>query len=318
MFVCYINDLPEKIASFIFLYADDTKVFRRVDCDLDRDELQRDLDRLADWAMKWQLRFNIDKCKILHLGGTRNRNESYSMIRPVDGVRETLRETTEEKDLGVWMDCSAKPSVHVKHAVNKANQLLGLIRRGFTFMDCDLMRRLFTSVVRPHLEYANIVWHPYLRSDIDLLESVQHRATRMVPGLSKLSYEERLRRLDLPTLAYRRVRGDAIDTFKYLKGIYRVDHTGLLQMNQSGGPTTRGNGMKLQKRSCQSQLRLNFYSMRIVSMWNSLPEEVVGAASVNCFKGRFDRCCIRNRFSMEWEKITGRHMKEEEGAKDTG
>ena len=79
------------------------------------------------------------------------------MIRPGDGMREKLRETTEEKDLGVWMDCSAKPSVHVIHAVNKANQLLGLIRRGFTHMDCELMKQLFTSIVRPHLEYANIV-----------------------------------------------------------------------------------------------------------------------------------------------------------------
>jgi len=214
MFVCYINDLPETIASFIFLYADDTKVFRRVDCELDRDYLQHDLDQLAEWARKWQLRFNIDKCKILHLGGARNRHETYSMIRPVDGMRENLRETTEEKDLGVWMDCSAKPSVHVNHAVNKANQLLGLIRRGFTYMDCELMKQLFTSIVRPHLEYANIVWHPYLRSDIELIEKVQHRATRMVPGMSKLTYEDRLKRFDLPTLVYRRARGDAIDTYK--------------------------------------------------------------------------------------------------------
>ena len=212
MFIGYINDLPEAIASFIFLYADDTKVFRRIDCGLDRDELQRDLDQLAEWSSIWQLRFNIDKCKVLHLGGARNKHESYSMIRSGDGVREMLRETTEEKDLGVWVDCSSKPSIHVTHAVNKANQLLGLIRRSFTHMDCDLMRQLFTSVVRPHLEYANIVWHPYLKGDIEMIESVQHRATKMVPGLSKLTYEERLRKLDLPTLVYRRARGDAIDT----------------------------------------------------------------------------------------------------------
>ena len=70
--------------------------------------------------------------------------------------------------------------------------------------------------------------------------------------------------------------------------------------------------MKLQKRSCHGQLRLNFYSMRIVSLWNSLPEEVVGAPSVNCFKGRFDRVCVDNRFRMEWKDIRKSFRQDEE------
>jgi len=82
------------------------------------------------------------------------------------------------------------------HAVTKANQMLGLIRRTFTYMDCELMKQLFTNVVRPHLKYGSVVWHPFLKQDIELLEGVQHWATKMVPGLAKLSYEERLRKLD--------------------------------------------------------------------------------------------------------------------------
>ena len=304
MFICYINDLPDSIASFIFLYADDTKIFRRVENDVDRQALQRDLDQLAEWAKVWQLRFNIAKCKTMHLG-VANRHESYSMVRPEDGQRMVLQETTEEKDLGVWTDCSAKPSNHVAHAVVKANQLLGLIRRSFMYMDSDLMKRLFTSVVRPHLEFANIVWHPYLKKDIDLLEQVQHRATRMIPGMSKLMYKDRLKKMDLPSLAYRRIRGDAIDTYKYLNGMYNVDHSQLLVEHYSTGLETRGNGQKLQKRSCRTQLRANFYSLRIVNVWNSLPKEVIGANSVNCFKGRFDKFCMKNRYKTEWEEIGG-------------
>ena len=60
-------------------------------------------------------------------------------------------------------------------------------------MNCELMKQLFTNVVRPHLEYGNVVWHPFLKQDIELLEGVHHRATRMVPGLAKLPYEERLK-----------------------------------------------------------------------------------------------------------------------------
>ena len=104
--------LLEDIASFIFLYADDAKVFRRVECEVDREALQRNLDQLADWAKKWQLRFNIGKCKTMLLGGIREGRASHSMERP-DGQRVKLQETTEEKDLRVWIDCTVKPTTHV-------------------------------------------------------------------------------------------------------------------------------------------------------------------------------------------------------------
>jgi len=74
-------------------------------------------------------------------------------------------------------------------------------------------------MVRPHLEYGNVVWHPQFKKDLELLEGVQRRATKMLPGLHNLSYEERLRRIDLPSLLYRRLRGDVIETYKYLHGI---------------------------------------------------------------------------------------------------
>ena len=101
------------------------------------------------------------------------------------------------------------------------------------------MKLLFTNVVRPHLEYGNVVWHPFLKHDIDLIEGVQHRATRMVPGLAKLPYEDRLRKMDLPSLAYRRNRGDAIEVYKYLHGIYRVDSSDFLPLHESASLTTR-------------------------------------------------------------------------------
>ena len=70
--VCYINDMPEAIVSFIFMYADDTKISRNTDNEGDRQMLQRDLDQLVNWADKWQLNFNVDKCKVMHIGRIRN------------------------------------------------------------------------------------------------------------------------------------------------------------------------------------------------------------------------------------------------------
>jgi len=130
---------------------DDTKLFRRVDNDLDRKKLQKDLDQLSALSQHEQLRFHVDKCKIMRIGGSRNPHATYTM----ESV--SLQNTDEEKDLGVWRYSSLKPANHVSHVVAKANQMLGLIRRTFTYMDCELMKRLFINVVRLHLEYGNVV-----------------------------------------------------------------------------------------------------------------------------------------------------------------
>ena len=196
-----------------------------------------------------------------------------------------LEETTEEMDLGIWMLQTLKASSHVARAVSKGNQILGLIRRTFTYMDCELMKQLFMSLVQPHLEYGNVIWHPYLKKDIELLENVQHRATRMVPGLAKLSYTDRLMKPDLPTLVYHRNRGDAIEVYKYLHGTYDIDSTDILPRHTACGMTTRGHSLKLRKTECKGSIRANFFGVRVVNLWNSLPEEVVSSDTVNCFKG---------------------------------
>ena len=175
------------------------------------------------------------------------------------------------------------------------------------------MKLLFTALVRLHLEYGNLVWHPQLKKDMQLLESVQHRASRMVPGLSKLSYEERLQKLGIPSLTYRRLRGDAIEVYKYLHGMYSAESEDILSLHLDNGHTTRGHNFKLQKRPCKSQLRANFFGIRVVNVWNSLPVEVVTADSVNCLKGRFDRLygrmCHREVWDdSEWEfGYAGKH-----------
>ena len=154
-------------------------------------------------------------------------------------------------------------------------------------------------MIRPHLEYGNVVWHPRFKKDMNLLENVQHRATRLIPGFRNLSYEERLRRLDLPTLTYRRFRGDAIETYKYLSGLYTSNNASALLplADTPSGVTTRGHQRKLKKRNCRTCLRSNTFGYRIVNLWNSLPELVVESPTLNIFKSRFDSACRHLRFS---------------------
>ena len=297
LFVCYINDMPDVVKSFVYMYADDSKIFRKVNFAYESECLQRDLDHLQEWEDKWQLRFNVDKCKVMHLGGRHNNHAKYFMKGRV------LEETVEEKDLGVWISNDLKFTTHIAKSVSKANQILGLIRRSFTYLDCELMRLLFTALVRPHLEYGNVVWHPYLQKDIQMLERVQHRATRMVPGLAKQQYEDRLKRMNLPSLVYRRARGDLIEVFKYMHGIYNCDSSQILPGHRTRGPTTRGHSWKLEKRDSKGHLRSNVLGYRVVNLWNSLPEDVVSATTVNCFKGKFDRLSGDSRFCEDLNGI---------------
>ena len=115
--------------------------------------------------------------------------------------------TSEEKDLGVLIDDKLNFRSHIKGIVGKANRVLGLIRIGFECLDKDMFLNLYPVLIRPHLEYCVQVWSPYLQRDIKLVEGVQRCATKLVPELKHLSYEDRLKRLSLTTLEERRTRG---------------------------------------------------------------------------------------------------------------
>ena len=139
--------------------------------------------------------------------GQRHREHTYIM-KISDGQTTETKKTTAEKDLGVTIDNRLTFSEHINNTVKKANQVMGMIRRTFRFIDKEIFALLFKSRVRPILKYGNTIWNPRLKKDIDAIE----RATKTVPGLATLPYPERLRVLKLPSLIYRRARGDMIET----------------------------------------------------------------------------------------------------------
>lgn len=290
----FINDLPEIVESLCQLYADDTKLFSRVDNEELREQVQLDLDNLVDWADEWQLKFNAEKCHILHFGHN-NPHHSYHMRKHNSDESVELLTSEVEKDLGVQVDNLLSFSRHIECQVNKANRLVGLIRRSFTYMDKDCMKQLFTSLVRPHLEFANVAWSPHLKKHIDTIEKVQRRATKLVPGLKNLSYEERLKSMKLPSLKYRRKRGDLIEAYKYTHGFYKVNEN-LLPIDNTN--RTRGHAYKLIKRNCHLRVRQNFFSMRIVNNWNDLPASVAEAPTLNTFKSRLDNFHAEEKFTV--------------------
>ncbi len=166
----------------------------------------------------WQLKFIQSKCKVLHIGRTPSQHQYY--MHDSNGIRQQLEKSTAEKDLGVWVDDQLTFTTHTSKSAAKANCLLGLIRRTFKHLDKENLTLLYKAIVRPHIEYANSVWWPLTKGLRNELEKVQHRATKMVPELKDLPYEERLHQLKLPTIAFRHLRGDMINVYKYASEIY--------------------------------------------------------------------------------------------------
>ena len=194
LFLIFINDIDfiKYLITVIKKFADDTKLGQKVTNDSDRQNLQDCLDSLCDWANKWGMQFNESKCKIMHIGRN-NPRHTYTM----NNIPLTVVE--EEKDIGVLIHNSLKPSKQCSEAARKANAVLGQISRSFHYRD----RNIFIKLDKSLLEFSVPAWSPWTEADKLILENVQNRAARMVSGLTGTT-EENLKIINLQSLEDRR------------------------------------------------------------------------------------------------------------------
>ena len=210
-------------------------------------------------------------------------------------------EVEEEKDLGILIDSSMKPSKHCESVAKKANAALGMINKAFHYRSGQTLIPLYKTFVRPKLEYASAAWSPWLEKDMEELQKVQKRVMRMVTDLGQGSYDEKLKRAGLTSLKERRKRGDLIETYKTMTGLNRVDKTRWFDIQEPEqhretranstvqvGETTRKENVLKQERA-NLEIRRNFYTVRVASQWNSLPEKVKCQQSLNAFKNSLDK-----------------------------
>ena len=279
LFIIYINDFDIGLISKLSKFADDTKMGINAVDDEAVENLKADLKRIEEWSEKWQMPFNVDKCKVMHIG-FRNRKIKYELFgREIESCEM-------ERDLGVVITNDMKSSRQCIEAEKKAQKLLGYIKRQFSSRKKETILTLYKALVRPHLEYAVQFWAPSLRKDIEQLESVQARATKLISDIRGIGYERRLEQLNLFSLEARRLRGQLIETFKIIKGINKIDFRTLFSMSSN---QTRSNGWKLDLCRFNTNQCGNFMTFKIPATWNKLPVEVVNSETVSEFKQKLDK-----------------------------
>jgi hypothetical protein len=285
LFTVFIDDLEVEIeltelGTFIVKFADDTKGLQVIQNEEDRNRMQRALDLLSKWADEWGMEFNVEKCKVMHVG-RQNPHYEYQM------KGKKLATTEEEKDVGVYVTKNLKPSSQCHRAAVRATAVLNQLSKNFHYRDKRTFVKLYIQYVRPHLEFAVPAWSPWSRGDQEELERVQQKAVRMVSGLKGTSYEDKCKELKLQTLQERRVQQDMALAHKYIVGgmdadkmFYKLNDTNRVGTRQAADPTS------IAVRYSRTDIRKHSFGVRVAETWNKLDPEIRNSETTKKFKAR--------------------------------
>ena len=275
LFINDITDCLDSTTSTSKLFADDIKIYTELLNHNSSVDFQSELDLIHQWSVRWQLPISHSKCYLLSLG----RQEASVTSFTINGVHLTISNLS--TDLGVIVDPDLKFDRHVFSIVARAKQRAAIIHRCFLSRNVNNLILAFKTYVRPLLEYAPQVWSLHLSYLIDAIESVQRSFTKRLPGFANLTYAERLTNLKLDSLEQRRMHFDVTLCYNIVHGLSAIRFDDMFTFNNS---CTRGHSLKLNVPVGKSDVRKYSFAVRVVPIWNSLPEKIVTASTTKSFK----------------------------------
>jgi len=298
LFLCHINDLPERVKSQIRLFADDCLLYRPINTFKDHEILQNDLDNLHKWANEWGMEFNGKKCYLL---SSKHKSSYFYNIN-----KEILKRVQENPYLGITLSEDLEWKTYITNITKRANSTLGFLRRNLSHCPLECRKNAFLALVRSKLEYASVVWDPFHQSDIDRLEGIQRSAARFItrdyrsrqPGC----VTEMLQTLELPplqdrrraqrlTLLYKVVEGHvpAIPIERYLKPlrpkrtIRAKQYEGYIHQNIVCN-FVNNNSKCFETIPSKTVLFKNSFFVKTVIDWNKLSDDIVNSSTIDIFK----------------------------------
>lgn len=287
LFLVFINDLPSNLSSLIRLFADDCILYREIKNKDDSEALQADINRLCAWESTWQMGFNHAKCFTMRVS-----HKTKPIIHQYYMGNHLLQEVAKHPYLGVELTSDMSWNTHINQIANKANRMLGLIRRNLSCCNRQTKTTAYCALVRPLLEYCHTIWDPHQQNSKDTLEKVQRRAARFIfNDYSRTSsVTNMLQQLEWDKLETRRTRAR-------LQLIYKESH-GLIPSNinhllfkadadhQISRPRTRlsnGHFTYSHISSNKNCYQKSLYP-RTIPEWNLLPDSLRCAPTIQSFK----------------------------------
>ena len=279
LFLMFINDIHENIASTTRLFADDCLIYNTIKSSADEQQLQEDLNKMVVWAQTWGMRFNPSKCKTMRITRRRNPDPTTYTMMGVD-----LEKTNNIQYLGVQFQHDLRWNKQTEFATSKATRVLNFIRRNLYHCAPSVKEKLYLTLVRPHLEYAAASWDPYTKKNIDSIERVQKRAARFVVNTygKDTSISTILKELKWTPLQARRKCHRLTSLYKILNGHLDINHGNLIKSKPAR--IRRGHSLQFQQQRTNSDAFANSFFIRTVSDWNRLLPATVTQPSLLTFK----------------------------------
>ena len=281
LFLIYINHITANLHCKSVLFADDLKLYLASPSTKSAAfdavwSLQNDVTLLYHKSLSWGLSFSVSKCACIHFS-----RHTHAPVHDYLLGNHPIPHKEYVRDLGVLVDSTLKFHLHIHEICCKANGVANNILRGTLCRSPSFMYQIFVTHVRPIIDFSSVVWNTGYLGDLRMLESVQRKWTKKVEGFADLPYSERLSRLNLFSIKGRLLRADLIQVWKIMSGASPQLSGLFLRANQG---RTRGHSLKIFVPHHSTDIRGRFFSVRVIGIWNSLPEVVVSAQSIQSFK----------------------------------